>query len=58
MEEPDRLLLTPGCTSALALALSDLPWARGDIVVTSGHFTLAHDTPVNIIDTDAPEGDS
>ena len=33
--EPDRLLLTPGCTSALALALADLPWAPGDRVLTS-----------------------
>tara|TARA_B100001750_G_scaffold91390_1_gene72210 strand:- start:1683 stop:2780 length:1098 start_codon:yes stop_codon:yes gene_type:complete len=32
---PDRLLLTPGCTSALALALADLPWSPGDRVLTS-----------------------
>ncbi len=25
---------------------------EGDIVVTSGHFTLAHDTPVNIVEPD------
>jgi len=31
----DRLLLTPGCTSALAVALSDLPWQVGDRVLTS-----------------------
>jgi selenocysteine lyase/cysteine desulfurase len=40
---PERLLLTPGCTSALAVALGDLPWVAGDRVVTSGleHHALA-----------------
>jgi selenocysteine lyase/cysteine desulfurase len=41
--EPSRLLLTPGCTSALAVALGDLPWTPGDRIVTSGleHHALA-----------------
>jgi selenocysteine lyase/cysteine desulfurase len=32
---PDRLLLTPGCTAGLAVALADLPWKGGDRVLTS-----------------------
>ena len=35
LASPDRLLLTPGCTSALAIALADLPWRPGDRVLTS-----------------------
>ncbi len=31
----DRLLLTPSCTSALAIVIGDLPWQHGDVVVTS-----------------------
>ncbi len=30
----DRVLLTPGCTSALAIAIDDMPWREGDVVVT------------------------
>ena len=33
---PDRLLLTPGCTSALSVAIADHPWASGDRVLISG----------------------
>lgn len=33
--EPSRLLPTPGCTSALALALADLPWEPGDRLLVS-----------------------
>ncbi len=29
---------------------------EGDVVVTSGHFTLAHDTTVNVIDPDDTDG--
>lgn len=32
----DQLLLTPGCTSALAAAVQDLPWRAGDRALTSG----------------------
>lgn len=32
---PAELLLTPGCTSALATALRRIPWAPGDAVLTS-----------------------
>lgn len=35
VDEPERLLLTPGCTSALAVGIADQPWAPGDRVVTS-----------------------
>jgi cysteine desulfurase/selenocysteine lyase len=33
--DPGRLLLTPGCTSALALAIGAVPWEAGDRVVVS-----------------------
>lgn len=39
IESPQRLLLTPGCTSALAIAIGDLPWQPGDVAVTS---TMEH----------------
>jgi len=43
IEAPERLLLTPGCTSALSVAVGDLPWQPGDVVVTSSleHHALA-----------------
>jgi len=31
---------------------------EGDVVVTSGHFTLAHDTRVNVVQPDGAEGGS
>ncbi len=36
IEDASRLLLTPGCTSALAVAIADLPWERGDRMLMSG----------------------
>ena len=36
VDDPARLLLTPGCTSALALGVTDHAWKAGDCVVTSG----------------------
>jgi selenocysteine lyase/cysteine desulfurase len=36
VEDPSRLLLTPGCTSALAAGVANLPWQAGDRVLTSG----------------------
>lgn len=41
--EPDRLLLTPGCTSALATAVGALPWRGGERIATSAweHQALA-----------------
>jgi selenocysteine lyase/cysteine desulfurase len=46
---PERLLLTPGCTSALALAVADLPWTAGDRVLVSSveHHALVR--PVNAL---------
>lgn len=43
IERPERLLLTGGCTGALALALSDLPLRAGDVVLISSleHHALA-----------------
>ena len=34
--DPGRVLFTTGCTSALSLAITDLPWQPGDAIVTSG----------------------
>ncbi|MCG8420740.1 MAG: aminotransferase class V-fold PLP-dependent enzyme [Proteobacteria bacterium] len=41
--EPSRFLFTNGCTSALAVALADLPWYPGDRIIISGleHHALA-----------------
>lgn len=36
ISDPSRLLLTPGCTSALSVAIADQNWKAGDVVITSG----------------------
>lgn len=36
IQDSSRLLLTPGCTSALSLAISDFPWSEGDRIAHSG----------------------
>jgi selenocysteine lyase/cysteine desulfurase len=43
LPDPERFRFMPGCTSALALAIGDLPWAAGDEIVTSAleHHALA-----------------
>lgn len=43
MRDPERFLFTPGASSALAVAVADLPWEAGDVVVTSAveHHALA-----------------
>ncbi|HXI01695.1 MAG TPA: aminotransferase class V-fold PLP-dependent enzyme, partial [Candidatus Saccharimonadales bacterium] len=46
VKDPARLLLTQGCTSALALAIGDLPWESGDVVVTSSLEHHALERPV------------
>ncbi len=33
--DPERLLLTPGCTSALSVAVADHPWQAGERILTS-----------------------
>lgn len=33
--DPARLLFTPGCTAALHVGITDLPWQAGDRIVTS-----------------------
>ena len=40
---PERLLLTSSCTHALTVAIGDLPWQSGDVVLTSSleHHALA-----------------
>lgn len=35
IEDASRLLLTPGCTAALSVGISDHGWAAGDRIVTS-----------------------
>lgn len=44
--DPRRLLLTPGCTSALALAIQDQPWSSRDAVAISGFEHVAVERPV------------
>lgn len=39
IEDADRLLLTPGCTSALQVAVTDHPWQPGDRLL---HSALEH----------------
>jgi selenocysteine lyase/cysteine desulfurase len=34
-DHPERLLIAPSCTSALAVAIGDLVWRPGDVVITS-----------------------
>ncbi len=36
VEDPEDMLITPGCTAALAVALADLPWAPGDKLIIGG----------------------
>lgn len=35
VSEEDTLLLTPGCTSSLSVAVADIDWQPGDVIVTS-----------------------
>lgn len=35
IDTPQRLVLTGSCTQALAVVLGDLPWAAGDVLLTS-----------------------
>ena len=44
-EAHHRILLTPGCTSAIATMLTDLPWRPGDVVITS---SLEHHAMVRV----------
>ena len=43
IQDANRFLFTSGCTAALALAIGDLPWREGDIIITSAleHHALA-----------------
>ena len=42
---PDRCLLTPGCTSALAVGVADLPWRAGDRALLAGLAHVALERP-------------
>jgi len=48
--DPSRLLLTPGCTSALATAIADLDWREGDRVLISGLEHHALHRPVTLLE--------
>lgn len=48
--QPERLLLTPGCTSALATAIADLDWREGDRVLTSALEHHALHRPVTLLE--------
>lgn len=45
--DTERFLFTPSCTSALAVAIGDLPWQEGDAVLTS---SLEHHALVRTIE--------
>jgi len=45
LDTPDSLLLTPGCTSALALALGDFPWSEGDELAIASFEHVAVERP-------------
>ena len=47
---PDRLLLTPGCTSALSTAVADFDWREGDRVLTSGLEHHALHRPLTLLE--------
>ncbi|MEM6295380.1 MAG: aminotransferase class V-fold PLP-dependent enzyme [Myxococcota bacterium] len=51
--DPQRLWLTPGCTSALCVAVETMPWARGDVVVTSALEHEAVLSPVRRLQANA-----
>ncbi len=48
--EPRRLLLTPGCTSALATAIADFDWQEGDRVLISALEHHALHRPVTLLE--------
>jgi len=47
---PERLLLTPGCTSALATAIADIDWQAGERVLTSGLEHHALQRPATLLE--------
>lgn len=49
MVEAERLLLTPGCTSAIASVLLSRPWQPGDVIVTSALEHQAMLTPIDAL---------
>lgn len=48
--DPTRLLLTPGCTSALSVGVSDLPWLPGDRVLCSAFEHHALHRPLQLLE--------
>ncbi|MFK7999698.1 MAG: aminotransferase class V-fold PLP-dependent enzyme [Polyangiales bacterium] len=52
VRDPQRLLLTPGCTSALAVAVADLPWSAGDRVLCSSFEHQALARPLSTLTRD------
>lgn len=47
--EPEHLLLTPGCTSALHLAIADFDWRAGDEIVLGPFEHLAVERPARAL---------
>ena len=56
VDNPDRLLLTPGATSALSVAILDHPWQPGDRVLVSGLEHHALYRPVQQLSDRGVEG--
>lgn len=48
--DPGRLLLTPGATSALSVAISDHAWSPGDRILTSGLEHHALHRPATLLE--------
>ncbi|MGF1464565.1 MAG: aminotransferase class V-fold PLP-dependent enzyme [Sandaracinaceae bacterium] len=57
VQEPEHLLLTPGCTASLAVAVADLPWQAGDRVAISSYEHHALVRPVLALEARGVEVD-
>ena len=55
VEDPGRLLLTPGCTSALSVAIADHPWQAGDRIVLSHLEHHALHRPATLLEAQGVE---
>lgn len=53
--DPERLLLTPGCTSALSIGIADQHWVRGDRILISALEHHALSRPVSLLRTQGVE---
>ena len=55
LDGPERLLLTPGCTSALAVAIADHAWQPGDRIVVSHLEHHALHRPATLLEAQGVE---